>query len=167
MSKFVNISRYLYAILSGIPIGLILLFFGINGVSLDENDLHKKTGIVKELRLKDNVVYLKLNNEPSYYHTAIPVQVRIIEEKINTGDKVTVYKIKDNSGICYIEKLTKNGETLIEFKNALLVPVISLILGIIIVAAGIVYLIRNFSDLFGGDKEKMEDIIDPWSKYKD
>ncbi len=31
---------------------------------------------------------------------------------------------------------------------------------------GIVYLIRNFSDLFGGDKEKMEDFLDPWRKNK-
>ncbi len=166
MNRFVNTSRYLYAILLGIPIGLILLFFGINGISLDETELHKKTGIVKELRLKDGVVYLKLNNEPSYFHTAIPEQVRIIEENINTGDKVTIYKIKDNSGLCYIEKLTKNGETLIEFKNALLVPVVSLLLGVVIIIAGIVYLIQNFSDLFGGDKEKTKDFIDPWRKYK-
>jgi uncharacterized protein (UPF0333 family) len=109
---------------------------------------------------------LKLDNEPNYYHTGIPERIKIIEENINVGDKVTIYRIKDNNGLCYIEKLTKGGKTLIEFNNALLIPFISLLFGIIIVAAGIVYLIQNFSDLFGGDKEKMEDFIYPWKKYK-
>jgi|GEM_PF-2174923 hypothetical protein len=166
MNRFANTSRYIYAILSGIPIGLILLVFGIRGISLDEGNLYKRTGVVKELKEKEGLVFLKLNNEYEYYHTGIPERVEIINENIQIGDKVTVYRIKNNEGLYFIEKLVKNNAVLIEFNKAPLVPFISLLLGSLIIIAGIIYLAQNFSDLFGGNKEKMEDFIDPWRKNK-
>ncbi len=119
MNRFVNTTRYLYAILSAIPIGIVLFFFGINGLTLDESDLHKRTGIVKELKQKDNIIFLKLNNEPDYYHTGIPKRVEAILDNINLEDKVTIYRIKNNDGLCYIEKLTKDDKTIIAFNKAL------------------------------------------------
>ena len=166
MNRLVNTTRYIYAILSGIPIGIVLFFFGINGVTLNESDLHKLTGIVNELKQEDNIIFLKLNNESNYYHTGIPERVEVILDNINLGDKITIYRIKNNDGLFYIEKLTKGDETIIAFNKALLIPFISLVLGVIIITVGIVYLVRNFSDLFGGNKEKMEHFLDPWRKNK-
>ena len=166
MNKFSNTSRYIYAILSALPIGIFLMFFGIKGVSITESKLHKSTGYVKVMSTKGISLVIKLNNSTINFNTAIPEHVELIKENIRIGDKITIYRINGKHELNYIEKLVKDGEVLIEFKKALLVPLISLFLGLIILIAAIVYLIQNPSDFFGGDKNKMEDFVDPWRKNK-
>lgn len=166
MNRGVNISRYIYAVLSGIPIGLILLIFGFKGVTINEDKLFKETGIIKDIRIENIDLIIQIRKSKNIYNTAIPEHISIIEDNLEKGDEITIYKRRGRNSLNFIEKLEKNGKVLIEFDKAPLIPLVSLILGLIITIAGIVYLIQNFSDLFGADEEKMEDFIDPWKKYK-
>jgi hypothetical protein len=160
------VSRYIYAILSALPISLMMLWFGYDGIMLTEDKLDKKTGIIEELIIEAEYSELKLKSISTRYNTSIPDHVSKISKELKKGDLITIYKIRGSNNMDFIEKLVKDGKVLIEFDKAPLVPWISFVLGLMLLISVIIYLYQNFSDLFGGDKEKMEDFLDPWRKDK-
>lgn len=165
MHRFINISRYIYAALLVLPLGIVMFLFGIKNLLLTVDKLEKRTGIVKELNITAQKVTLKLSNSTFIYETSIPEHVKILSKDINKGDTITVYKIKGKSE--YIERVDKKNKVLFEFEKVYFIPGIIMIIGLVILVSSIIYLIKELSDFWGGDKEKMNDFLDPWKKYKE
>ena len=164
MNRFRNISRYIYAVLLVLPFGIVMFSFGIKNLLVTVDKLEKRTGKIQELTISSSKVTLKLNNSYIIYETSIPERVDILSRELKKGNIITIYKIEGKSN--FIERIDKSSKILIEFEKVYFVSGIISVIGLIILVSSIIYLIKELPDLFGGDKGKMDDFLDPWKKYK-
>jgi hypothetical protein len=78
---------------------------------------------------------------------------------------VQIYKRKGESK--FIQGLYKNGNVLMEYNPPYKAAITTILIGIIFLIITVLYIIKSPYHLWGGDKEKMTEFLDPWGKYKE
>ena len=165
MKKVFKKVGYLRAIFIMFPIGVMLIVFGIKGFNTKLDKLDKRIGVITHIKYSDKTAFIKLNKANFYYETSIDYRVETIRKKLNIGDKVQIYKRKGESK--FIQGLYKSGNVLIEYNPPYKAAITTILIGIILLIITVLYIIKSPYHLWGGDKEKMTDFLDPWKKYKE
>jgi hypothetical protein len=158
-------TAYLRVLLSTLPLGIILSYFGINGIIElpKENELAKHSGNIDTVEIK-RIYYRYLKSfEKSYVIKIKGIDTAFLGKLYLYGDTLNKYLPNAKNitiwtypqeGWKEIVKMEVDGRLIIKYKddNPFLF-VIVLIIGIIISIPSIYYLFKHPEDLFGTTKK--------------
>ncbi len=157
MSIF-NKTRYLRSIFILIPVGIMLLYFGYEGVTKKIEDFPYHKGVVQdyklgqkyfkdcECRTKTFFIYIKQKDFP--YITTIQNHIEILKSNINESDSIEIWTW-DKTNYNEIEQVKLNGKLIIPYKKTIGLYVAFLIIGIGLLILCVFYILNSSEDFFG------------------
>lgn len=176
MSIF-NRTRYLRTLFIILPFGLLAMFYGIKA-QFDlpkEEELIKKSGIVLRTGVKKeysdiyetvvNTEQLFLENHSNYYNFNRKKDYELFKKSFNKGEKVTIW-LNPKSELKTIRQFSKNGKVLLRYHRIDIAHLILAGFGFIAIIISLIYAFKHPEDFWGGDKDRMNKDMNPWSKYK-
>ena len=154
------VTRYIRTIIVVIPMSLALIYFGLMSFPFA---LEKYTGRIQKIYSKEGRLSIELYNSSKTFETGEKKKKEIILSNLSKNQEVSFFVIRPGDDT--IHKIEKNGEVLLDYEISLFALII-LTIGIGLLAIAIYYLFKSPEDLWGGDKDRMNKDMDPWSKYK-
>ncbi|MGM0582968.1 MAG: hypothetical protein ACQETL_19990 [Bacteroidota bacterium] len=154
------VTRYIRTIIVVIPMSLALIYYGVMSFPFA---LEKYTGRIQKIYSKEGSLYIELNNSSKTFETGEKKKQEIILSNLNQNQEVSLFIMKPGDNTIF--KIEKNEKVLLDYEINIFAFII-LTVGIGLLALAIYYLFKSPEDLWGGDKDRMNKDMDPWSKYK-
>jgi hypothetical protein len=154
------VTRYIRTIIVIIPMSLALIYYGVMSFPFA---LEKYTGKIQKIYSKEGSLYIELNNSSKTFETGEKKKQEIILSNLSKNQEVSFFVIRPGNDTIY--KIEKNGEVLLDYEINLFALII-LTIGSGLLALAIYYLFKSPEDLWGGNKDRMNKDMNPWSKYK-
>lgn len=159
----INKYRYLQALLIGIPMGFLSLFYGTKSFFIEKNDTLKNyteyTGVITQLN--DTVLFDKENDSyydvtkigldsTNIYFTRITTKRNQIKNLLNPYDTITIYFEEDK--VKEIKAIYRNDSFIVAFKKSYWVGVFFILWGLFWTIISVLYIFKHPEDLTGGKK---------------
>ncbi len=161
MSIF-DITRYLRAIFVLLPVGILLIYWGLEGLKKSVDDLPYSNGTVenfhtgkmyfKNCKCRVKTFFIYINEDEKPYVTSITEHIELLTKNINLGDSVEIWtweKYDDNQ----IEQIKIHGEVIIPYNKTIGLYLGFLVIGISLTALCLFYIIKSPEDLLGKKKD--------------
>ena len=162
MSIF-NKTRYLRTLFVLLPSGIILIYFGIKGLSTSVSDLPYSKGTVDRFYFAqkhfDNcdcdmrTFFIHLSEIKKPYITCITVYCDTLDNVIKEGDSMEVW-VKNDNNLNQIQQVKLNGVMVVEYDRLIGFKSIITLIGIGLTALCVFYLLKSPEDLHGGTEEE-------------
>jgi len=162
----INKYRYLQAILIGLPIGLLSLFYGtkyLANIKQEVNDYSSTFGIVdsiytdyinisSESKYQSEVIKIDVNNNE--YYVISKNQKQSLKENLRKKDSITLWYQNRNNGNKKIKAIRKNGVNIISYEpRGYWIGIFFIVLGLFFTVISFLYIVRHPEDLTGKKKK--------------
>lgn len=159
----INKYRYIQAILIGLPMGFLALFYGTQSFYREINDTLKNykesTGIITQL--KDTLLFdtendsyydvTKIALDNTTFFTRITTKRSQIKSRLNLYDTITIYFEEED--INEIKAIYSEYSFIVPFKKSYWVGIFFILWGLFWTIISILYVIKHPEDLKGGNKK--------------